>query len=204
MKDRFVYVVVFVFALTFVVTGILSSIHISTRERVEENALLVYQQSVLQSFGDLTQDRSEILSRYASLDRLDQQDGGAEPIYVDVIDGRPVVATTFVGPGVWGDISGVVAMSVDLETIVGVSILDQNETPGLGGRITEPEFLAQFAGEQVGSGELSLARGSGDTDKENASIDGISGATGSSRAIYTIVNEAIARLRARVPAADLA
>ena len=59
--------------------------------------------------------------------------------------------------------------------VTGISVISaSSETPGLGARSTEPEFQAQFAG-QVGT-EVAVA-------KDGGSIDALTGATITSRAV---------------------
>jgi electron transport complex protein RnfG len=65
-------------------------------------------------------------------------------------------------------------------TIVGVNILSQSETPGLGDKILAPSFLNQFAGKTRGD-PIALGQ----------DIDNISGATVSVRAMVTGVNKAL-------------
>ena len=75
----------------------------------------------------------------------------------------------------------------DLKTISGVSIVSQNETPGLGARIEEPWFTAQFAGKQ---GPFTIVEeGTADTPSE---VDAITGATRTSESFRNIVNRAVA------------
>lgn len=217
------YTVAFIFLVTFVVTGILSGFHVTTSGRVAENERLRYELSVLEAMGVHGLERDEISTSYARLRRTaialpgereaatpaglgDAQASESTPVsrVLYLAAERDVVAMPFVGPGVWGDISVVISVTTDLQTIVGLSILDQNETPGLGGRITEDEFLAQFRGERLAEHGIALRRGSGDTDARNASVDAISGATGSSRALHTIVNGAIATLRTVLASTEVA
>ena len=78
-----------------------------------------------------------------------------------------------------------------IEILVGVTregkvsaimIINQNETPGLGTKITAPKFYEQFAGKQ--DKELALKKDSG-------AIDAITAATISSRAVAKGVQEAV-------------
>lgn len=62
----------------------------------------------------------------------------------------------------------------------GIRIISQQETPGLGAKITEPAFLDRFIG--VAIDELDLSRDGG-------SIDAITGATISSRAVVDALKE---------------
>jgi len=90
------------------------------------------------------------------------------------------------GSGLWGPIQGILAMSSDLETVKGISIVHQEETPGLGGRIAEREFLDTFVGKRI-SPEIRI-RPPGKASGENE-VDGITGATLSSKAFERIIND---------------
>lgn len=63
-----------------------------------------------------------------------------------------------------------------------IKILNQNETPGLGAKTTEPKFYEQFAGKQ--DKELALK-------KDGGAIEAITAATISSRAVARGVQEAV-------------
>jgi len=66
------------------------------------------------------------------------------------------------------------------EELTGVYVLSQNETPGLGTRITDPEWLASFAGCTKGR-----------ACRLNEDVDGWTGATISSKAVVDAVNTAL-------------
>ncbi len=53
------------------------------------------------------------------------------------------------GPGFWEPIFGFLALEPDLYKIIGLSIFIEKDTPGLGGKCDEPEFLYQFSGKLV-------------------------------------------------------
>lgn len=101
-------------------------------------------------------------------------------------------ATQFNGEGLWGPISGVIALSSDLKTIEGLSILEQQETPGLGARIVEEEFLGQFKGVEV---DPQLIVKKGEPAVNGNEVDGISGASMTSKAMENMLNEHITNLR---------
>ena len=80
------------------------------------------------------------------------------------------------------------ALRGDTNTIAGLTILDQSETPGLGARITETSWQAEFPGtrlrDDTGALRFEVARGSAATDFE---VDGITGATRTSNAITRMI-----------------
>ncbi len=82
--------------------------------------------------------------------------------------------------GYGGKISMMVG--VDLQpNVTGVSIMSMTETPGLGTRAQEPEFLSQFVGKSV-----SMKLGDG--------IDALSGATITSKAVLAGVQDALTQV----------
>lgn len=92
------------------------------------------------------------------------------------------------GAGYNGPIQAMLAMRGDMNTIAGIAITDQSETPGLGARIEEPAWQASFAGKRVaddaGTIRFSVASGPSASDYE---VDGITGATRTSNAMTRIV-----------------
>jgi Na+-transporting NADH:ubiquinone oxidoreductase subunit C len=98
------------------------------------------------------------------------------------------IAFRISGNGVQGPISGVVAMQPDLKTIRGITIVHQEETPGLGDRVFEKETLDRFKGKKVDPQLLILSPGK--AKKENE-VDGVTGATLTGKAFEKILNSQI-------------
>lgn len=98
-------------------------------------------------------------------------------------DGADAGYCVEVGPtGFGGAVDTMVGIGVD-GTVTGVSVISAaSETPGLGARSTEPEFQAQFAGQP--------ADGSVAVSKDGGSIQALTGATITSRAVSEGVNAA--------------
>ena len=95
------------------------------------------------------------------------------------------IAFQFSGSGLWGPIVGTLAIHSDLERISGVSIIRQEETPGLGSRIAESEHLSKFTDVRFIPELRSVPPGKGTSVSD---IDAISGATLSSDAFVDILN----------------
>ncbi len=85
--------------------------------------------------------------------------------------------------GYGGDIVQLTGIYID-DVIAGIRIASHNETPSLGEKIVEVDFRDQFVNKSA-KAELKL---DGDDDD---SIDGITGATTSSKAVIDAVNSAI-------------
>ena len=102
------------------------------------------------------------------------------------IDGT--TAFKFKGPGLWGTIEGILSINPDLKTIRVLRILHQEETPGLGGRIAEPEYLKGFRNKEIVP-KISFVPPA--KAKANNEVDAITGATCSSKALEKLLNETI-------------
>jgi Na+-translocating ferredoxin:NAD+ oxidoreductase subunit G len=88
--------------------------------------------------------------------------------------------------GFHGEILTLVAITNDGK-ITGVKMLSHSETPGVGSKTSKPDFLNRFVDKTV-NGELQVVKTAPSKDNE---IQGISGASVSSRAVTAGVNEAI-------------
>lgn len=95
------------------------------------------------------------------------------------------IAFKIAGPGAFGPLSGAMAITADLERIRGVTILSNSETPGLGTRLCEEEFLNQFKGKKIVP-EVKVVSGGGASGENE--IDGITGATLTGVAIQNLLN----------------
>ncbi|MBE6554166.1 MAG: FMN-binding protein [Ruminococcaceae bacterium] len=122
----------------------------------------------------------EIFSLEAPTCTLLSEDG--IPVYL-VTDSETEIGycVEVASAGFGGDIVMMVGYNSDL-SVRGVSIVSLSETPGLGARVNEAGFLAQFEGAQ---GTLVLGE----------QVDAISGATISSKAVTDGVNAATAALQ---------
>ena len=115
--------------------------------------------------------------------------------YFDCKDasGRTVgIALPAKGNGYQGVIRLMVGLTPDLEKITGIAVLEQVETPGLGGRISEKGFQDQFKGiiTDPAVGWVKNQKPDKETD-----IQAITGATISSRSVVAIINRSIEEIK---------
>lgn len=95
------------------------------------------------------------------------------------------------GQGYADKIELLVGLDTTAETISGLFVLDQKETPGLGNKVIETRWRGQFIGKQAGSA-LSVTKSGASASDE---IDAVTGATISSNAVVQIVNTTLADVR---------
>ena len=96
------------------------------------------------------------------------------------------------GLGLWGTLYGFVALEGDLRTIRGLTFYEHKETPGLGGEVNNPRWKALWPGRLAFDDDLNPAiavvKGlAGAVDEAPHAIDGLSGATITSRGVTNLV-----------------
>jgi Na+-translocating ferredoxin:NAD+ oxidoreductase subunit G len=95
---------------------------------------------------------------------------------------------------------GAIQMMVGISTegkVEGIKILSHSETPGLGANAPQPKFSGQFAGKPTEK-ELTVVKKAPSANNE---IEAISGATISSKAVTSGVNEAVKFYNAKLKGA---
>ncbi|OOR91365.1 Na(+)-translocating NADH-quinone reductase subunit C [Moraxella caviae] len=92
------------------------------------------------------------------------------------------------GAGLWGPIFGLLTLDKDLNTIKGVNFYQHKETPGLGSRIEEAPWQAQWVGKTLYNedGSMKMAVTKAGTAREGQ-VDGISGATLTIRGVNNLL-----------------
>lgn len=97
------------------------------------------------------------------------------------------------GKGLWSTMYAYVAIDRDLSTVRGVSFYEHGETPGLGGEIENRKWEDSWQGKQVynDSGDVGLrlkkGRAATSGDKAPYQIDGLSGATLTSKGVTNLL-----------------
>ena len=181
MKDK-ILMIVFVLVLGSILTTALVAVNYVTTPVIEKNEEIATKSSILEalSISFAPGEVEEVFS--ANVERREQDGQG----YYVAENGE--IAFPYSGPGLWGPIEGIVAIRPNFETLAGVTISRQEETPGLGSRITETEYLEQFEGKRFADGLELVQPGRSSADNE---IDSITGATMTANAFVKLLNENI-------------
>jgi len=110
-------------------------------------------------------------------------------------------ALPIVGKGLWSTLYGYLALEKDLNTVLGITFYKHGETPGLGGEISEAWFQENFRGKKIldADGKLrsiSVVKGLvheriHDEGQKRHFVDGISGATITSKGVTAMLAETL-------------
>lgn len=190
-RDGMLYTVLFTFVICIVFVFFLALANELTKDRVAANRRLSERSAILAALGIVYSAPSQVDALYTiQVTELKTEQG---MIYKATVDNQNRYAAMVAGPGLWGTIRAILAVDEPVERIEGFRIVSHNETPGLGGRIDEGWFQAQFKGERIGAGGIAVLQGSGkgDPDPDNSQVDAVTGASRTSQAIQDIVNKEI-------------
>jgi Na+-transporting NADH:ubiquinone oxidoreductase subunit C len=198
---RSLFTVFFMFAVTFVFISVLSLIYVLTRDTIRLNESLVVKRAVLYVAGlEVPQTGVEADALYKQrVKEVQEEDGNV--LYYEILGPTGVQLLSYVvpvlGAGLWGEIESVVGVEQDLKTLTGIEFIKQNETPGLGGRITESWFKEQFRGKRWPLTVVPEGDPAGDQE-----FQAITGATNTTKGVRDILNSRLALAEQAIQASE--
>lgn len=186
-KKSYPYTLIFMLVCAAAFTLVLALANAFFRPEINENEVIAEQSAILYAFDiEVPTDKSKIEETFAA--NVKEAQVADEAMYQHVDQDGNVLGTAipFSGAGLWGTIRGYLAVTPDLTTAQGITFTEQNETPGLGGRIDEDWYKEQFRGIPLNAGTDVIYGQNGGTQ-----LDAISGATQTSNSVLRIVNDVI-------------
>lgn len=175
--------------ITLVAGGLLGMVYEVTKEPIAQQAEKEKQEAYKAVFEDADSFEVCVEADDADLAAYLTENGFEVQTVNEVMEAKDASGETIgyalnmtTSEGYGGDISFSMGVTLD-GTLNGISILDINETAGLGMNATKDEFKGQFAGKQVDAFEVTKSGAASDNE-----INAISGATITSKAITGGVN----------------
>ena len=175
--------------ITLVAGGLLGMVYEVTKEPIAQQAEKEKQEAYKAVFEDADSFEVCVEADDADLAAYLTENGFEAQTVNEVMEAKDASGETIgyalnmtTSEGYGGDISFSMGVTLD-GTLNGISILDINETAGLGMNATKDEFKGQFAGKQVDAFEVTESGAASDNE-----INAISGATITSKAITGGVN----------------
>jgi len=162
--------------------AMLTGVNTLTLPMIEKNEELKLKSAVLDVL-EIPYQKDTLLELFSHNVKKIEKD---KDVFFQGLDGS--LAFTFRGPGLWGMIEGIASINADFKTIKSIKIVHQEETPGLGARIADSEYLAQFKSKEFIPKLIFVAQGKASARNE---VDAIAGATGSTTALEKLLNEAL-------------
>jgi Na+-transporting NADH:ubiquinone oxidoreductase subunit C len=175
---------VFVVILGSVVSFLLVGADLLTKDRIARNDEALLKSSILDAY-DISYSFNTVFERFdETVEEVVIED---TTFYIDKETNR--VSYIFKGSGVWGPIEAIMTLEADFKTIVSISILAQEETPGLGGVLAEAWYLEKYSGTVLSDQSPYIIIRHGNEDNLPNEVDAITGGTRTSEAFMKMVNE---------------
>lgn len=197
------FVILFMAGITILSISVVSGIYLITEETIRLNESALKKQKLFSAIDiSIPDDSAEIDRMYQDMVK-EIRDNNGEILYYEIYsqgiaDSDITGYVLFIrGKGLWGNIDAFVGIYEDRETLAGIDFLSQNETPGLGARITESWFREQFQGKIPALTTVP----EGDTADESQ-FQAITGATFTINAVRSIINQAPSLLKERMKQAE--
>lgn len=173
---------ILVLGLVTLLSGVvLAAIYTGLIPRIEQNEQEALERSLSALFeGGETPQFEELDTDGPTVYRAESQAG-------DLLGFAVRVSTT----GYGGEIRLLVGVTPDLSSIAGMEVVQQVETPGLGAKITEEDFRAQFEGLDP-TESIDYVKNA-EPDQEENEIQAISGSTISTEAVVEGINNDVGR-----------
>jgi Na+-transporting NADH:ubiquinone oxidoreductase subunit C len=192
--------VVYMFLITLFFASLVSAVKMFSEQKIEFNQAIKLQRIILKvldiPIGKRISD-TDLMQLYET--RIKNIEVHESQVYIGYEeDGRTIVGYAFPvgGPGFWGPIQGMLGVNPDGTKLLGIAFYKHSETPGLGGRITEDWFTDQFKGLPLypieGDRNIFYLKPEG-TAKAPDELDAITGATNTSSAVETFLNQELDR-----------
>lgn len=178
-KKSLLYPAFFMLVLSLILTLLLATLYQVTKPTVIKNEELSLKSKILYAFN-IENDGTEedILSTFDQKVKDSGEKFNDEPVFEFNENGETkAYAISVKGAGLWGAITGYIALDKDYKEILGIDFIKQSETPGLGGRIEEEFYKSQYRNIAV--------------DKVSEEVDAISGATQTSTFVSKLVKNGL-------------
>lgn len=187
------YTIAYSAILVVTVAFLLAFVSQSLKGRQEENVKLDLKKQILYSLNIRGLDNAEAEGKYNEVVKSEKQIDG-QSIYFCEVDGAPKYVFPLKGMGLWGGISGFLAVNDDKATVYGVFFNHESETAGLGAEIKDSQaWQEKFIGKKLfkeNSEEVALSIVKKIEDPQSQ-VDVVTGATLTSDGVRDMLRDGI-------------
>lgn len=186
------YTIVYSAVIVVVVAFLLAFVYQALKPRQEANERLDQKKQILYSLNIRDLDDAQAEATYNRLLRKEQPMGQGT-IYTFDVGGQPKYVLTVKGMGLWGGISGFIAVNADKSTVYGAYFNHEGETAGLGAEIKDNrKWQEQFQGKRLFQGDdrskIALSVVKKETDPATQ-VDAVTGATLTSNGVSDMLHD---------------
>ena len=189
------YIIVYSAILVVIVAFLLAFVYQALKPMQDANVALDVKKQILYSLNIRGLDGSEAEAKYAEVVK-EEKDLDGQKIYECQIDGQNIRVASLKGMGLWGGISGYVAIDKDGK-VFGAYFNHESETAGLGAEIKDSQaWQEKFIGKQIwdeaGNVVLSIVK---KVEDPATQVDVVTGATLTSNGVDAMLKDGLKNVK---------
>ena len=189
------YIIIYSAILVVIVAFLLAFVYQALKPMQDANVALDVKKQILYSLNIRNLDGAEAEAKYAEVVKEEKELDG-QKIYECQIDGQNIRVASLKGMGLWGGISGYVAIDKEGK-VFGAYFNHESETAGLGAEIKDSQaWQEKFIGKKIfndnGEVVLSVVK---KVDDPTTQVDCVTGATLTSNGVDAMLKEGLKNLK---------
>ena len=188
------YIIIYSAILVVIVAFLLAFVYQALKPMQDANVALDVKKQILYSLNIRGLDGSEAEAKYAEVVK-EEKDVEGQKVYECQIDGQDIRVASLKGMGLWGGISGYVAID-KAGKVFGAYFNHESETAGLGAEIKDSQaWQEKFIGKQIwdeaGNVVLSIVK---KVEDPATQVDVVTGATLTSNGVDAMLKDCLKNL----------
>ena len=186
------YIIIYSTILVVIVAFLLAFVSSSLKEKQEANVALDVKKQILCSLNIRDLNDVDAEAKYAEVVKA-ETDVDGQKAYACLVDGEEIMVFSLKGMGLWGGISGYIAIHGEEEpTVYGAYFNHESETAGLGAEIKDSQaWQEKFIGKKVfANGEVALAVVK-NVEDPTTQVDCVTGATLTSNGVNDMIKQGL-------------
>ncbi len=199
------YIIIYSTILVVVVAFLLAFVYQALKPMQDANVALDVKKQILYSLNIRDLDGAEAEAKYAEVVK-EEKDVDGQKVYICNIDQEEICVISLKGMGLWGGISGYIAIhNEDGPTVYGAYFNHESETAGLGAEIKDSQawqekFIGKkvFKGDDYGQIALSVVKKVEDPETQ---VDCVTGATLTSNGVNDMLHAGLKSLMHEIQSA---
>ncbi|MBQ0089992.1 MAG: FMN-binding protein [Prevotellaceae bacterium] len=191
------YIIIYAAIMVVIVAFLLAFVGKTLQPLSDKNVEIDTKKHILNSLNMRDVAKTDVENVYKKILVEEKQEDNVE-YKVFNVDGAKKYVVTVKGQGLWGGISGYIALDEDAETIYGADFQHESETAGLGALIADKPFQESFIGKKLFDGddksEIALSvvkQGKAGNMNPNNVVDGLTGATLTSNGVDAMLKTSL-------------
>ena len=189
------YIIIYSAILVVIVAFLLAFVYQALKPMQDANVALDVKKQILYSLNIRNLDGAEAEAKYSEVVK-DEKDVNGQKVYSCSVDGKDIVVVSLKGMGLWGGISGYLAVDKE-EKVFGAYFNHESETAGLGAEIKDSQaWQEKFIGKKIFDDEgnviLSVVKKVEDPESQ---VDCVTGATLTSNGVDAMIKDCLKKVK---------